>query len=93
MQERAITVLTVTDESVVQSSLLICCSRDVLIQAVYFHGINDSNVSCNYLQCLNIIGTACIVSGAGSVKGVVSVHLSVPAWAHSCKPTAAGLLL
>ena len=50
-------------------------------------------VSCGLILFIN---TARIVCGAGSVKryGVCpSVRPSVPAWAHSTKPAAAGLLL
>jgi len=40
---------------------------------------------------INICGTACVVCRSGTMK-MYGVRLSVPAWAHSSKPAAAGLL-
>jgi len=54
-------------------------------------------VTCNHTCNENLfsffVGSARLVCGAGSMKGRVSVRLSVPAWAHSSKPAAADLLL
>jgi len=39
------------------------------------------------------VGSGCIVCGAGSIKRYGVRPSACPAWAHSSKPTAAGLLL
>jgi len=45
-------------------------------------------------ECILVIGTAGIVCGAGSGlwNGMVSVRLSVPAWAHNSKPATAAVV-
>jgi len=58
-----------------------------------------SGTSSEGFLVFECFGTASIVCGAGSMKRYVclsvcpSIYLSVPAWAHSSKPTAAGLRL